>query len=232
MGHGTYNVSSSSARAKIRKDTGTTAFTHDLDARAGRAPKLHESMDFTKKPQREARDNADNPNSVPIGVLIDVTGSMRSLPDQIIEELYKCVAAIKGKGVVEFPQILFGAIGDATSDQVPVQVGEFEASDELTEAHLSHIYKEGRGGGQTMESYELFLWMFANRIDTDAYDKRGEKGYLFIIGDEAPYQTVRADLVSKYLGCNIEKDLTLDEVAEACQQKWNVFCLRPSGSDN
>jgi hypothetical protein len=250
MGGGTFDVSSSAARAKLRHDTGTTAFTHDVDARAGRVAKLHESLDFTKKPQREARDNPDSPTSVPIGVLVDVTGSMSTLPELIIAELHKAVAAIKDKGVVEFPQILFGAIGDATSDEVPVQLGEFEASDELTEQHLSNIYLEGRGGGQNMESYELFLWMFANRIYTDAYEKRGEKGYLFIIGDEAPYKTVRNDLLRRYLGCYIDgrsieeisveeqseanklKNLSLEEIAEAVQQKWNVFCLRPAGSSN
>ncbi len=244
MGGGTFDVSSSAARSAVRASTGASAFTHDADARAGKAPMLHPSLDFSKKPQREARDNDDNPTTTPIAVLCDVTGSMREIPAYVIKELHKLMGLILDEGVVSCPTILFGAIGDCTSDSVPVQVGEFESDDELAEAHLSNIYLEGCGGGQHMESYELFLWLFANRVHTDAWEKRGEKGLLFIIGDEAPYPHVNRRHVEKYLGIDttpkVPADLLekakewqtdtypLEQVAKDVQDKWEVFLIRPA----
>jgi hypothetical protein len=159
---------------------------------------------------------------------------MGTIPEMVIKDLHKLMKMILEKGVVTDPHMCFGAIGDATCDSVPVQLGEFEADDELAEQHLSNIYHlERGGGGQVMESYELFMWFFGNRVDTDAYDKRGEKGYLYIIGDEAPYSTVRADLLKEWMGIDdVEEDMSLQDVARQVQQKFNVFCIRPGGSSH
>jgi hypothetical protein len=231
MGHGTYEPSASAARATYRAATHTTAFTHDVDAKAGRVSQLHESMDFKLKPYRESRDSDKGP-STPVAVLCDVTGSMSRIPELLIKDLNKLMSTIQKLGVVSDPHLLFGAIGDATCDDVPVQMGEFEASDELVEQHLSNIYLEGGGGGQNMESYELFLYLFAKAVQTDAWDKRGEKGFLFIIGDERNYPTVRKDLVKKYLNLEMSEDMTLEAVAAEVQERWEVFCFRPGGTSN
>ena len=232
MGGGSFDYTSSSARSTVRKATGASAFTHDADAKAGKVDKLHESLDFTKKPMRESRDSVDNPCSTPIAVLCDITGSMGGIPKLVIDDLHKLMKMVIDGGVVTDPHVLFGAIGDATCDSVPVQMGEFEADDELVEKHLSNIYIERGGGGQNMESYELFMWLFANKVSTDAYEKRGEKGYLFIIGDEKFYPTVRKDLVKTYLNCDMDEDMTTKYVAEELQKKWEVFCIRPAGTNN
>ena len=87
------------------------------------------------------------------------------------------------KGYVEHPQILFGAVGDATCDRVPLQVGQFE-SDNRMDDDLGRILLEGGGGGQMTESYELAMYFMARHTAIDCLDKRGRRGYLFIIGDE------------------------------------------------
>lgn len=232
MGYGSFNTSASAARTAFRASTGSSAFTHDAAAKAGKVPKLHPSLDLRRKPRRECRDNADNPTTLPIAVFVDVTGSMGGVAKQVIDSLYKMVGAVKAKGAIPYPSLLFGAIGDAYSDQVPIQVGEFEASDELAEAHLSNIFIEGNGGGQNRESYELAIWFAANQVDTDAWDKRGDKGFLFITGDEAPYPRVNASQVSAFAGFPASEDVSLSDIVRKAEERWHVFVLRPGGTSN
>jgi hypothetical protein len=230
MGYGSFDYSSSATRAAARAASGTSAFGHSAKARAGLAPKLHPALDLRRKPLREARDTAESPESLPIAILCDVTGSMGEIPGLVINQLNKLAKMVIADGVVQYPQFAFGAIGDAYSDQVPVALGEFEADDELAEAHLSNIFIEGGGGGGGQESYELPLWFFGNRVETDAWDKRRRKGLLFLIGDEAPYPHVSKRQAEEHLGVGPDEDVPLLTAARQAQQKFDVFLIRPGGS--
>ncbi|RYX84391.1 hypothetical protein EON83_10790 [bacterium] len=230
MGSGYFDSSASATRANMRAATGATAFTHDAAARAGAAPLLHPSLDVTKKLRRESRDVPGKQPATPIMVWLDVTGSMSQIPSLLIQDLSKLMKLVVDGKIVTDPQICFAAIGDATSDQVPIQVGEFEADDALAESHLSNIYLEGAGGGQSMESYEMALWYAGNQVDTDAFEKRKEKGFLFIIGDEAPYRAVRRDLAKEYLGVSLDEDISLKDAVAQASEKFHVFVIRPGGT--
>jgi hypothetical protein len=230
MGSGSFDAIGYSARAAARTASGKSVFTHDADVAAGRADAVHPAMDVRKKRVREALDNADNPFSVPIAVMFDVTGSMRDIPDFLQKELGKLMGFVLGEGIVEYPQILFGAVGDAFCDQAPLQMGEFEADDALVEKCLSQIYLEGGGGGTHEESYDLALYFFARHVKTDAWEKRGTKGSLFLIGDENFYQTISADAVKRFIGEDIGQDLPTAQIAEELQRRWNVFLIRPGGT--
>ena len=69
------------------------------------------------------------------------------------------------RGTPSDPQIMFGAIGDATCDRVPLQVGQFE-SDNRMDDDLGRIVLEGGGGGQMTESYELAMYFMARHTAT------------------------------------------------------------------
>ena len=56
---------------------------------------------------------------------------------------------------------------------------------------LGRILLEGGGGGQMTESYELAMYFMARHTAIDCYEKRGRRGYLFIIGDELAYPRVK-----------------------------------------
>jgi hypothetical protein len=230
MGSGSFDAIGYSARVAARTATGTSVFTHDADVAAGKAPAVHPAMDLRNKLVREARDNADNPFSFPIAVIFDVTGSMRDIPDFLQKELGKLMGFVLGEGIVEYPQILFGAVGDAFCDSAPIQMGEFEADDALVEKCLSQIYLEGGGGGTHEESYDLALYHFAKHVKTDAWEKRGVKGALFLIGDENFYTEVSADAVKRVMGEEIGQDVSTAQIAEELQRRWNVFLIRPGGT--
>ena len=57
---------------------------------------------------------------------------------------------------------------------------------------LGRIVLEGGGGGQMTESYELAMYFMARHTAIDCFEKRGRRGYLFIIGDELAYPKVKA----------------------------------------
>jgi hypothetical protein len=104
---------------------------------------------------RESRDNADHPNSLGIVFALDVTGSMGDIPQTLARrELPNFMKLLTDCGVPD-PQLMFMAIGDATSDGAPLQVGQFESTANLMDQWLTWSYLEGGGGGSGEESYEL-----------------------------------------------------------------------------
>src|SRR5690606_5631209 len=80
--------------------------------------------------------------------------------------------------------VLFLAIGDHETDSAPLQVGQFESGDAELDLWLTRTWLEGKGGANSGESY-LLAWYFASKFTKlDSLDKRGQKGFLFTIGDE------------------------------------------------
>ena len=105
---------------------------------------------------RESRDSEEHPESFPIILALDVTGSMGVVPTQLIKEgLPTIMGRIIESAGIKDPQLLFVAVGDHKCDKAPLQVGQFESSDELLHKWLSSVWVEGRGGGNGGESYML-----------------------------------------------------------------------------
>lgn len=234
MGGGTFNTGASAARSNIRQTTGTTAFQHAAQIAAGTiVSAVHSTLQTDVKNRRECRDSADNPLSVPIGVIVDITGSMGGVAEEIINDLHKVFQVIQKTGSVEYPSICFGAIGDARcGDKAVIQIGEFEADDELAEQHLGNIWAEGGGGGNGGESYDLALYFFANQVDTDHWEKRGQKGLLFVIGDEPYFPETKATELKKYFGLSEASNTTFGAIVAKLLERWEVFVLRPSGTSH
>ena len=164
-------------RAAELRRTHRSPFGHDEDIRTGvQAAGVHPKMDpslFTNG-VREARDSDAHPNSTPIAVMFDVTGSMLEVPQMLQKSLCSLMGLCLRRGYIEDPAILVAGIGDATCDLAPVQIGQFESGNEI-ENDLNHLYLEGGGGGQKTESYELALYFLARKTALDCHSKRGEK---------------------------------------------------------
>ena len=181
MGSGIWSTDVYSAAASYRAAKGSSAFAYsDSGARSA-----HPDLDPHGVALRESRDSAEHPNSLAVAVLFDVTGSMGGVPRTLQTKLPDLLGLLLRKGYATDPQILFGAIGDATCDRAPLQVGQFESDNRMDE-HLGKLLLEGGGGGQMTESYELAMYFMARHTSIDCFEKRGRRGYLFIIGDETP----------------------------------------------
>lgn len=180
---------------------------------------------------RESMDSTEHPLSTPIAVLFDVTGSMRAVPKQLVKKLPALLGLLQMKGYVADPQILFGGIGDATCDQVPLQISQFE-SDNRMDDHLTNMFLEGGGGGQMTESYELGMYFMARHTFLDSIDARGHRGYLFIIGDEMAYPQVKSHEVRQHIGDDLSENISTEAILGELQDKFEVFFIIPQGASH
>jgi hypothetical protein len=225
MGSGRWSTSVYDAAARFRAATGASAFAYS-DSGAGR---VHPSLDPFGVSVRECRDSGEHPQSLAIAVLFDVTGSMRHVPRTLQAKLPQLLGLLLRKGYVTHPQIMFGAIGDATCDRAPLQVGQFE-SDNRMDDDLGRILLEGGGGGQKTESYELALYFMARHTAADCYAKRGRRGYLFIIGDEMAYPGVKPAEVREVIGDGLQAGLPFDALVAEVTAKWDTYYILPAGA--
>jgi len=221
MGNSHWSDAAYQARQHHRHAANQTAFTYDQQVRASGIARVHDQMN-PHGVTRESRDSDQHPQSLAIGVIFDVTGSMGTVPRVLQTKLGALLRALIQKGYVDHPQILFGAVGDAYCDSVPLQIGQFESGLEMDD-DLGKIYLEGGGGGQIHETYELAAYFMARHTSIDCYEKRGHKGYLFTIGDEKPYPVVRRQHVQDHIGDTLECDIPVEQIIAELQQRYEYF---------
>jgi len=215
-------------RSTSRAASGKSAFTYDTAAKASGVHVVHADMDIKGK-RRESRDSDAHPRSRAIAVVFDVTGSMGGIPIILQKKLGQLMRILLAKSYITDPQILFGAIGDANCDRVPLQIGQFESGLEMDD-NLGKLFIEGGGGGQIKESYELLPYLFATKMDMDCFEKRGEKAYLFTIGDEYAYPKISRAQVESLIGDKLEADMPLKQATEMVLEKFEWFHIIPETS--
>jgi hypothetical protein len=175
---------------------------------------------------RESRDSDTHPQSHAVGVLFDVTGSMQTVPRILQANLPKLMGLLVRKGYLEHPQILIGGIGDATCDAAPLQIGQFESGIEIEE-DLGKLFLESGGGGHITESYELAMYFMARHTSLDCFEKRGRRGYLFIIGDEIPYARIKRTEVAAIIGDGLQADIPVEELVVELERLYDVYYVLP-----
>ncbi len=244
MGSGSWSSSVHTAASTARSMTGKSAFDFS-DTTTRTVPrdawKVHEELDpmavngpaspLAGKNIRESRDSDEHPTSLAIAVLFDETGSMHEVPRLLQTKLETLFGLLLRKGYVEHPQILMGGIGDAFTDKVPLQMGQFE-SDNRIDDDLQAIFLEANGGGQDppRESYELAMYFMARHTVTDCWEQRHHRGYLFIIGDESPYAQVNPGQVRDLIGDDLTEPIATEAIAEELKTRFATYLIRPGGS--
>ena len=194
------------------------------DARADNLFKNKKMLDkFNPKfiGMREARDNDEHPNSTPIAIGVDVTGSMGYLSEEIVKNsLNELMKKLYASNVIPDPQLMFAAIGDV-SDSAPLQVTQFESDIRIAE-QLLELWLEGKGG-DIPEDYSLFWYFLAHHTDTDSMKKRGKKGFAFTIGDASNHGDLKASDIKKIFGDDVQSDMTAEQVADETLNTYELF---------
>lgn len=214
MGGGSYSYNTSVARADAvyKSMDRSEVFT---------STSLNPQMDIKNK-VRECVDSEEHPNAFPIIIGLDVTGSMGRIPYELITSgLPQIMKKIMDEGVKD-PQVCFLGIGDSRSDTTPLQVGQFESSDELMEKWLRLVYLEGHGGGNGGEDYGL-AWYFAARCTSvDSFKKHGRKGVIITIGDEPVHMTISRNAIKELFG-SAEADINVASILDEVRSEWDVY---------
>jgi hypothetical protein len=222
MGSGRWSTDVYEAAARLRGDASAFGYS-DSGART-----VHTALNPFGA-GRESRDCAEHPASLAIAVLFDVTGSMGTVPRALQAKLPQLLGLLLRKGYVRDPQIMFGAIGDATCDRAPLQAGQFE-SDNRMDGDLERILLEGGGGGQKTESYELAMYFMARHTAMDCWEKRRKRGYLFIVGDEMAYPRVKPREVAAVIGDELTEAIPLRALSAELTRRWDTYYILPAGA--
>lgn len=189
--------------------------------------KCHPLMDPKGVRLRESRDGPDHPQSLGIVFALDVTGSMGQIPKSLATKQLPFFMKTLLDCEIPDPQLLFMAVGDAISDNAPLQVGQYESTAELMDQWLTWSYLEGGGGGTGQESYELGMYFLATHTEMDCMVKRNKRGYLFMTGDEMPYPTLSRHVVESVIGDGLDEDLSCEEIVAEVQKTFVPFFIIP-----
>ena len=169
---------------------------------------------------RECFDSADHPRTTPIVLGLDVTGSMGYLAVKVAKEsLNELVMKLYSTSTVEDPAVMCAAYGDY-HDSAALQVTQFESDIRIVE-QLLELYFENKGSGEVVPTC---LWSFlSDHTNIDAINKRGQKGFVFTIGDAARIRSNDVpDTIRRVLG-DSRPGATRDSILREVQKKFNVF---------
>ena len=174
---------------------------------------------------RECCDSEEHPNTVPVILALDVTGSMGDAAVEVAKKLNIIMTKLYDK-VTDVEFMVMG-IGDLVCDRFPIQASQFEADIRIAE-QLDKLYFEFGGGGNSYESYTA-AWYFGSRHTKLYCWKRGKKGIIITMGDEQlnPYLPAKgkycglADVTGDALQDNIETSELFKEVSE----KFDIYHL-------
>ena len=181
------------------------------------------------KVMRECCDSEEHPNTVPVILGLDVTGSMGEAAVKTAQALNEIMTTLYDEvNDVEFCTI---GIGDLAYDEAPIQISQFESDVRIIE-QLDKIYFEGGGGGNTYESYTAAWYMGLKHCALDCW-KRGKKGIIITMGDELPNPYLPEYRVENLVGDKIQENLldtkTLYKLAS---EKYDIYHISIDDKDS
>lgn len=176
---------------------------------------------------RECRDSEDHPNTVPVILALDVTGSMGQSAVEVAKKLNVIMTKLFEE--VKDVEFLTMGIGDLAYDKAPIQASQFESDIRIAE-QLDKLYFEGGGGGNSYESYSSAWYFGLNHTDLDCW-KRGKKGIIITIGDEPlnPYLPINGECggagLRRTTGDELQADIETSELYRKASEKFDIYHL-------
>lgn len=172
---------------------------------------------------RECCDSEDHPNTLPVVIALDCTGSMGSAAVEVAKKLNGIITKLY-ENIVDVEFMVMG-IGDLAYDSCPIQASQFESDIRIAE-QLDKIYFEFGGGGNGFESYSAAWYFGLHHTKLDCWN-RGKRGIIITIGDERlnPYLPMhgRCSGLIAALGDNLEKDVETPELFEEASKKFDIY---------
>ena len=219
MGYGYYTTAASCNYKTRTFGTADTVTLSNMSAQSVyKARRLDPALDPLNK-RRVCADSKDHPNSLPIILGLDCTGSMGHAAtatlakmDETMEELYKT------NKDVEFCVM---GIGDFYCDDAPLQVSQFESDIRILEQSAA-LWLEFGGGGNAYESYTGPWYFGTYRCDCDCW-KRGKKGILITCGDEGMNPFINPDKLRDVIGGELEGPTDTAELYKEASKKWDIY---------
>ena len=229
MGSGSFNLKSyanySVANHKVYNHS-----TGRIDSgQEFKSVKIDQSLDPKNFKVRECCNNEEHPNTIPVILGLDVTGSMGDA----------CMETANALGVIitnlyeKYKDIEFCimGIGDLAYDNAPIQMSQFESDVRIAEA-LDKLYMEHGGGGNGFESYTAAWYMGLYHTKLDCWEQ-GRKGIIITMGDEPlnpylPIRELRNCIGSKAVG---ESNVETKDLYKNVSEKFDIFHIAVNGKN-
>lgn len=170
---------------------------------------------------RECCDSEEHPNTKPVILALDVTGSMGGASVKVAKELNVIMTELYGK--VKDVEFLIMGIGDLAYDSAPIQASQFESDIRIAE-QLDKIYFEGGGGGNSYESYTAAWYFGLRHCKLDCWE-RGKKGIIITLGDEPLNPYLPQNALSEATGDKLQGDVETVDLYKQVIEKYEVYHL-------
>ena len=172
---------------------------------------------------RECRDSEEHPNTIPVILALDVTGSMGEAAVDCAQKLNVIMTKLYDE--VKDVEFMIMGIGDFAYDSCPLQASQFESDIRIAE-QLDALYFEWGGGGNSYESYTSAWWFGLHHTDLDCW-QRGKKGIIITMGDERlnPYIPKEGmnTTINKVLGDTPQGNIETEDLYKLTCEKFNVY---------
>lgn len=217
MGGGTWSSASfksySTSKGRTVSSKGVTSTQNSYTARS-----LEPALD-PKNAIRECCDSKEHPNTIPVILALDVTGSMGKACEKTVASLNVIMTNLYKKyNDIEF---LVMGIGDLAYDDAPIQVSQFESDIRIAE-QLDKVYLEKGGGGNSYESYTAAWYFGLNHTKLDCW-KRGKKGIIITMGDEKMNPYLPVSPLENVTGDNLQGNIESKDLYNQAIEKFDIF---------
>jgi len=225
MGCGSFKLSSYAAYSLANAKSYDRA-TNRVSGQEFYATKIDKNLDPRNFSVRECVNSEEHPNTIPVILALDVTGSMGSACKETAEALGVIMSNLYEK----FQDIEFCimGIGDLAYDRAPIQMSQFESDVRIAEA-LDKVYMEHGGGGNAYESYTAAWYMGLYKTKLDCFDKQGRKGIIITMGDEPLNPYLPHAELNLAIGDTLEYDIETVGLYEEASKKFDIFHIGIKG---
>ena len=223
MGHGNWTresfVAYSAARGRTVNDKGVLNSSL-TDRQLFVQQHLHPGLD-PKNVLRECCDTKEHPQTLPVILALDVTGSMGAAAAEVAKKLNEVMTLLYHQ--VKDVEFMVMGIGDLAYDAAPIQISQFESDIRIAE-QLDHIYLEHGGGGNGYESYTAAWYMGLCHTRLDCW-QRQRKGLLITMGDEPLNPYLPRVPLSRATGDPLEGDVETAKLYQEAARKFDIHHL-------
>lgn len=170
---------------------------------------------------RECCDSEEHPNTLPVILALDVTGSMGGAAMRVAQKLNEIMTNLYSDENVKDIEFCVMGIGDLAYDDAPIQMSQFESDIRIAE-QLDKIYFEAGGGGNGFESYTAAWYMGSRHCKLDCW-KRGQKGIIITMGDELPNPYLPQFGLMRATGDKIQADIETKLLIDEVREKFDIY---------
>ena len=175
---------------------------------------------------RECKDSDEHPNTIPVILALDVTGSMGDAAVEVAKKLNGIMTSLYEK--IKDVEFMIMGIGDFYCDTYPLQVSQFESDIRIAE-QLDKLYFEFGGGGNAYESYTISWYFGLKHCDLDCFSKRGKRAIIITMGDERlnPYIPIEGHFssIKSSIGDDLQGDIDTRSLYEDAVKKFDIYHL-------